>query len=85
MQIFVKNMSGKTITLKVEASDTIEDVKAKIQDKERIPPGKQMLIFAGRKLEDERTLADWNIQIPERIYLSLGVKTRKNQPFIAFI
>ena len=80
MQVFVKTPSGATLTLHAEASDTIERLKAQLQDREGMPAEQQRLLFGGRPLQDCRTLSDYNIQRECTLHLALRLRGGSGAP-----
>ena len=74
LQLFVKTLTAKTIIVWVEASDCIKDIKTKIQEETGVPPEKQSLTFAGKQLEEDRTLADYNITKESSQYIQVKLR-----------
>jgi len=74
MQVFVKNLIGRTITVDLEPTDTVRQLKDKIEQKEAIPHGEQRLIFAGKGLEDNRSISDYNIQSNSTVHMVLRLR-----------
>ena len=82
MQLFVKTLTGKTVSIEVEEGETIEDVKAKIAEKEGIPAEQQRLIFGGQQLQDQKTLMDYDVGDDSTLHLVLRLVSLS---FMAFI
>lgn len=74
MQIFIQTLTGKTVTLDTQPSDSIESIKNKLQDREGIPNYEQRLIFAGKQLEDDKILSDYNISKESVVHLALRLR-----------
>ncbi|KAL7543922.1 hypothetical protein ACHAXR_013301 [Thalassiosira sp. AJA248-18] len=74
MQLFVKTLTGKTVSIEIEEGESIEDVKAKIAEKEGIPPEQQRIIFGGQQLQDGKTVDDYNIGDDATLHLVLRLR-----------